>query len=408
MKLALTIVTFFVFAIRLLQAQFPDTCKVTLAIKSTSIQEAFENLSANNHINFSYQSNLAGLQKIVNVQACMQPLTVVLDDILENSGLAYRIYAGQVVIFPVASVSTGKILLEGKLCKAGTKEPIPFAGIELKSAHKGTISDLAGYFRMEIEAGRMNDTIRISSLNFDPVKIPLKNFTIRGMHTFYLNERKIELPGIDVIGEKGKLQQWGNHRWFASGSFYLDTHGQQTALYIANEKQQTGNLVSVSFYLSKKGNTDAPFRVHIYSHDSASRKPGTDLLPEMVIIKPNQGKGWYKINLSRYRIILPPTGLYVAIEGIFPGEFDFFYNDTAQSPVQDNDDPSEFEGETISYGQQIGYSGGSENNTWHYSIDQTWFQLKKKHFNAMISAETKITKIRGRHGFLGLFGRNKN
>jgi hypothetical protein len=199
----------------------------------------------------------------------------------------------------------------------------------------------------------------------------------------------------------------GNHKRIPSGSFYLDTHGQQTAFYIQNETKKSGSLQSVSFYLSKKGNTDAPFRVHIYAPDSISGKPGVELLPEIVIMKPDHGKGWFKVDLSRYKIVLPNDGIFVAIEGIFPGDYDMTSDDSFLTSFAETEAiPDEFERETISYGQQIGFSGGM-NFTWHYSIDRKWFQLKKKHFNAMISAEFKIINKKNGRGFLGLFGRRK-
>jgi hypothetical protein len=390
-------------------AQNPDSTLVTLNFENSTIQNAIGSLSGSTHINFSYQSNLPGLQKKISNRFYNQPLKLVLEVLLNNSGLSYRVYAGQIIISATAQPITGKILIEGKLCSASTHEVIPFAGIELKVAHKGTISDISGYFRMEINGEHSLDTLWISSINYHPIKIPIKTFSFPGMHTFFMNERTIDLPGLDVVAQKGKTERLGNHRWFGSGSFYLDTHGQQTALHIENEKQSKGNLVSVGFYLSKRGNTDAPFRVHIYLADSVTGKPGIEILPEMIIIKPNQGKGWCKVNLSRYHIDFPSNGLFVAIEGIFPGDYDFFYDDGSESYTGKEEDlTDDFEGETISYGQQIGYSGGSENKTWHYSIDGNWFQLKKKHFNAMISAEINFTKTKGKHGFLGLFGRKKN
>ena len=406
MKGSLCIILFILYT-GLLKGQTPDSCKVTLSLSNVPLQKVLETLSGKYNIAFSYQSNLPDLQTRVNISATDLPLSRLLGSALTNTGLLYKFFGKQVVIYQRTEVLPQKMLIEGRLYKKDTKEPIAFAGLELKIAHKGTISDMQGYFRIEIDPHKPTDTLLISSLNFHPLRVPINNLMLPGLHTLYMSERAYDLPAIEIRGEKQKFERMGNHKWRASGSFYLDTHGQQTALFIPNEAQDSGNLITASFYLSKRGNTDAPFRINIYAPDSVTGKPGNELLPEMVIIKPTSGKGWYKVNLSRYRISMPQNGIFIAIEGIFPGDYDFFYDDASQSSQEENDGADDFEGETISYGQQIGYTGGSTNNTWHYSIDRTWFQLKKKHFNAMISAEFRIVKTKGGKGFLGLFGHRK-
>jgi hypothetical protein len=398
------------FGLGLSRAQIPDSCKVSLSFENATIQQVLESLADKYTLTFSYQSNLRDLQKQVCINAINQPLQKVLTNLFLQTYLSFTFFAGQIIIMPDHNAHQQKILIEGKLVKSGTKEPVSFAGMEIKNIHKGTISDLQGYFRMEIESNHLTDTLLISSLNYYPLKIPIKHLTLPGMHTFYMTEKVNELPSFEIQGEKFKFDQWGNHKWIPSGSFYLDTHGQQTALFIKNESKDSGKIVSASFYLSGKGNTDAPFRVHIYSNDTTTGKPGQDLIPEMIIIRPDHGKGWFEVNLARYKIPIPETGFFVAIEGIFPGDYNFFFSDESQSLTDEREEESDdFNGETISYGQQIGYSGGSENHTWHYSIDQTWFQLKKRHFNALISAKIKLQKTRNKHGLFGLFGRkNKN
>jgi hypothetical protein len=388
--------------------QNPDSIKISITWENVQVSHAIQEISEIYSIPFSYQSNHEGLNKNVSGIFKNKPLSLVLDYLLENTGLQHKVYSGQVILFVPKTDLPSKLIIEGKLCRAGSYEPIPYAGIELKQARKGTISDNRGYFRMEIEYSYLKDTLLVSSLNYFPQRIPVKTFNMQGLHTFFLNERIIEMQGFEVIGAKGKTERLGNHRLFSQGSFYLDTHGQQTALYIENEEKSAGSLLSVSVYLSKKGNTDAPFRIHVYRRDSITGKPCDELLPEMVILKPNKGKGWYDVNLSRFKIYFPENGLFVAIEGVFPGDYNFTYDNDSQASENSNDDSDDdFEGETISYGQQIGYSGGSNNRTWHYSFDGNWFQLKKKHFNAMISAEFKINKTKVKRGFLGLFGRKK-
>ena len=116
--------------------------------------------------------------------------------------------------------------------------------------------------------------------------------------------------------------------------------------------------------------------------------PGENLLSEVIIAKPNIKGGWFKIDLSQFHIEQPKDGFYVAIEGIYP--FDYLKENAGFQDVSDDNDG--FVPNSISYGQRLGYSKKKGENTWHYSLAHTWFQLKEQNYNVMISAEIQTRK----------------
>ena len=77
--------------------QLPDK-KVNFLAKDITIEQALEQLTASEGINFSYQSNLRSFQRHITLTMSEQPLSQVLSAMLQNSGLAYKIFANQVVI----------------------------------------------------------------------------------------------------------------------------------------------------------------------------------------------------------------------------------------------------------------------------------------------------------------------
>ena len=166
----------------------------------------------------------------------------------------------------------------------------------------------------------------------------------------------------------------------------------------------------VSYYLSSKGNTNAPFRVRIYECDSVTGRPGDDMLPEIVVVKPNQGKGLFAINISKYNLKVPKNGFFVAMEGIFPDDYDVYYEGTGFSYKSGNNDSDneDFTDADLQYGQQLGYTHGSVNNTWHYAVDRTWFQLKKGHFNVMISAGIRVNENKKKWKIFNIFQKHEN
>lgn len=381
--------------------------RVSLVANDLSISQILDNLGASEGVYFSYQSNLEPLQKKISINVSQQPLSQVLLSLLESSGLSYTVFANQVII-QASSGRNKRILLQGRICISGTHDPVSYAGIELKYLRRGTVADHDGNFRFEVDEKNLGDTLRISSLNFNPLNISSRSLSDKGSHIFFLTQKIYSIPTVEVKGTEGKFAVIGNHKWIPGGSLYIDTHGQQTALYIDNEDHLAGRIVRVSYYLSRKGNTNTPFRIRIYDYDSITGKPGTDMLPEIVVVKPAKGKGWFRVNVSKYNMKIPRLGFFVALEGVFPDDYDFFYEESNyKKNVNDEQEDGDFSDEELSYGQRIGYTHGNTNHTWHYAIDRTWFQLKKGHFNVMISAEVKVSKKKSKLNIFKIFQKHE-
>ena len=376
--------------------------KITATLNETTIEAALDYLSQKESIHISFQSNLPGLHKTIVLQVADKPLEQLMETIFRNSGLSFKIYANQVVVFPIRP-TVEKNTITARICISETELPIPYAGIELLAKHKGTIANADGKFLFDIDSRDLADTLRISSLNYEPILFPVSALAGNSQHTIFLIPRVFKLPEIKVNGPKFEALEAGNRAWLKRGSQYVDTHGQQTALYIANETHSPGFINSVSYFLTQAGNVNTPFRIHVYLADSATGKPGSDLIPEVVVVKPG-ANGWYSVDIKRYRIPLPRNGVFVAIEGVFPDDYTAYYNGKGfQSDNGAGESSEGFTESALLYGQCVGYSRGSVNNTWHYAIDRTWFQLKKGHVNAMMSAEFQIVKKNKKWKIFNLF-----
>ena len=259
----------------------------------------------------------------------------------------------------------------------------------------GTISDYKGIYEWELSEKYKNDSVVVSSMGFEKKYMSIGELAGFNGKFIFLKENVISLPAIYINSRDYKTEEVGNKGNFTSGSIYLDTHGQQTGLFVENKHRSRGTLQAVSFYLCETGNTEAPLRIRIYSVDSLSEKPDQDLLPEIFIVQPDVDKGWYTVDLRSYRIDFPENGLFVALEGIFPNDYDYYSssddfidisNKTANKPIETETPKS------VSYGQQIGYNRREDKNTWHYSLSHTWFQLENQKFGVMIKASVQIEK----------------
>lgn len=367
--------------------------KVTVNFDNVTLAMAVEKLYDEYDIFFTYSNEKINMQQRISIQLDSVSLSNVLYLMLRNTGITFSEHAGNIVLFP-EQIKQKSIFVSATILESGTEQPISYSAIQLKSGKKGTISDINGFFELEITEKHLDDTLIFSSLGYKKSYLKPTDLLIGDKHTIYLQRKEFKINEVQINASRLKSEVLGNFRRISIGSLYMDTHGQQTALYISNENGVKGIIKNVGYYLSRKGNTDAPFRVRIYKCDSVTGKPGDDLLDEILVAKPKSTNGWYKIDISQYKIAIPDNGFFVAMEGVFPNDYDFYTrNSKSNQMIQEEvSDDENIRATSITYGQRLGYSRFSANNTWHYSLSHTWFQLDKKKFNVLILAEIIVTE----------------
>jgi hypothetical protein len=265
-------------------------------------------------------------------------------------------------------------------------QPVEFASIQMKISRKGAVAGFDGKFEIAASSEELNDSISIYRIGYQARTMSVKALSSLEFHKIFLMPVFTQLDTVGVSVKRPDIEKEGN-RGVAMGSLYLDTHGQQVALFLKNKKNRAGRIKTLSFYLSGKGNTEAPFRVRIYGLNDSLSCPGPELLPDILVVKPANGRGWFDVDVSRYNIRFPENGVFVAMEGIYPGDYIHSSENATENPRKEIEESGDFVEGSLDYGQRIGYSRFTKNETWHYSVSHTWFQLQKKHFNVMISAE---------------------
>jgi hypothetical protein len=365
----------------LLNAQSILKKRIDLLVKGKSLEEVILILQNNHGIAFSYSKTLIRLDKKVSADYSGMALDEILDDLFRHANIIYILKAGMIVLQPKPQ-NIDKVILTGTVRNIENGKPIEFAGIRLKNTGKGAITDVNGNFSFQVKKSELSDSLEISCIGFEKQNFVASGFTEGSQHVVYLRLQEQKINTVNISAKDFRIKSAGNHAFLSFGSIYIDTHGQQTAMFIKNPEKRKGIISSVSFYLSKKGNLQSPYRIRIYEKDSITKKPGRDLLTDMLVVKPD-GPGWFITNISVFNIDVPEGGFFVAIEGIYPNEYNYGGN-------QDNE--NENYPNSISYGQRLGYSKKKGDNTWHFSLAQTWFQLKEDNFHVMISAEIQYRK----------------
>lgn len=369
-----------------LSGQEPDvSAKINLNIESGSLQSALQKISDKTGIRFAYRQSLLEGKK-VSSKAYSGTIQNLLDDLLANNKLCYTCQNKQVIIhnncLPKFYTIAGTVY-------DTNMSPLPYVSVSIAGKVFGAIADQNGKFEIEAEySGATSEVLIFSAMGYQRDSLIIKPGKSNDLH-FILKPKTYPVPEVIIRVREFITEKIGNTRDHASGSLYLDTHGQQTALFIKNRKKKPGFLREVEYFLSGEGNTDAPFRVRIYEADS-NGFPGKDLIEDALVVKPQKGEGWYKLDIEKLQIEIPEEGIFVAIEGIFPDDYESYFGESDFIDLSNQDKTQKTH--SLAYGQRIGYNRKCRKDTWHYSMTKVWFQLEKQNFGVMISAVVKYEK----------------
>lgn len=362
---------------------------ISLHVKDMQIKDVLDQISERNGVYFTYAGNLKVMDKKISLNIDKVNLKALLTDLFFGEDIVFTCFSNQVILKrkPEPAKHFG---IRGIVLASGTEQPVEFASLVFKHSGRGTVAGGDGKFEFTAKADESGDSISFHCMGYETRSLSIRYLSSLEFHKIYLTPRPIELEVVEHKAKKAKIHKEGN-RGVALGSLYLDTHGQQVALYIGNREGMSGRIKTVSFFLSGKGNTEAPFRIRIYGLRDSSRCPGMELLPDILVVKPGEGRGWFKVDVSRYNIRMPRNGMFIAMEGIYPGDYIQYLQsmqETNENEALENKD--DFPEGSLEYGQRIGYNRFNKNETWHYSVSGSWFQLNKKNFNVMISAEILV------------------
>ena len=369
--------------------------RISITLNSVPMEDAIEDIAEKAGIHVSYPSELFSACAPVTIDVKNQLLLTVLNKLLEPYKIAYTVHAGQLILFPKKTMVIKEYTITGTIRNEETGEPVSYSTLQIKGKPKGVVADNEGFFEFTLTEMELTDSLTASCLGYERRSFAPDSLLSKPEITITLKQKALDMEPVTVTATKlsKKSKTVGNRGWFTTGSVYLDTHGQQIALYIDNKKHLNGYIRKVSYYLSKDGNVEAPFRIRIFDVNPTDGSPGKELLSEILVVQPPHGtKGWFDINLTEYGIYVPPDGFFVAIQGVFPNNYSFYAEDSklVEKGKRQRKGSDDFTPKSIHYGQRIGYSGKGGSKTWHYSLSHQWFQMEGDNYSVKISAEIGI------------------
>lgn len=149
------IFTFWIMPIQQIQGQrLPDEVVVSLDFSNVSVDSALLLLSTASGVNISYDPQILPKSVTRTVSADRLKLGLVLDDILYDSGLMYKIVGNQLIVLKRPFLkSAPKVLLSGHVFDSKTGERLVYANIYSQEFSFGGQTNEYGYFSLLLPQG---------------------------------------------------------------------------------------------------------------------------------------------------------------------------------------------------------------------------------------------------------------
>jgi len=216
-----------------------------------------------------------------------------------------QIFASQVFS---QNIEMGGIIMDSK-----TQAPIEFVNIGIQNKNKGTISNLDGKFHLEIPKKFSKDSLTISHVNYETLKIPIRSIKDK---TLYLEPRTNELPEVLISNKKKRhtkvgVKSYNTLLWARTMSKDMDIIEMAQRINIPNKSVKV-NYANI--YLRRGFEADSSYiRINFYKNVDDS--PGEKIIFQNIIQKKRIEPGWIQLDLTKYDIYLDED-FFVSLEFI--------------------------------------------------------------------------------------------
>ena len=199
--------------------------------------------------------------------------------------------------------------IKGVVKDSITGKPIPYATIWVENENIGTTSEANGEF--EITASKDKKLI-VSIIGYYP-----KKGLLDAKNEILLNQKLIELEKVTFFNYKNlETLKVGN------SEFKRITHLQGKYPQILAKKFDYDSIYKRTPYLkeievfTQSEVKDANFKLRILLHDKITDLPIIDLVDEDIIVTVKKGRNNTKIDVSKYKIKFPESGIDIGLESM--------------------------------------------------------------------------------------------
>jgi len=202
MRLTLVLIVFF--SLRLSAFTVAQSVKVDVSFNKVSLKEALNVIKQQSDLNFIYNNDLVNDNSEVSIEATNQEVTEVLQIMLNQAGLDYRVVDNNVIIYPVNNVQKDPVYQVAQqqtiqvqgVVSDNTGEPIPGANVfEKSNPSNGVITSIDGTYKIEVSSEEA--VLTYSFIGFMAQDV---NVAGRPSINITLLEETLDLDEVIVVG----------------------------------------------------------------------------------------------------------------------------------------------------------------------------------------------------------------
>ena len=230
--------------------------------------------------------------------------------------LQFRITRTIVLIIVLFSVQYNQAfaqsLIKGTVLYEKDGRPIAFASIKLISQNRGAVSDTSGNFAFTIKRMKPTDTVLISSVGYEDLKLSAKK--AMQLSEFRLQESQKMMESV-VIRSFKKEEITGAKSEIVG--YYRSWNADNTGGEIGRSFLPGHNEYQVSKVRFKVYNTYDTCIIRIHVRELKNGEPGRELLRDSVaqiISRSPIADKPYEFDLEKYNLILSQKDIFVSFE----------------------------------------------------------------------------------------------
>lgn len=213
----------------------------------------------------------------------------------------------------VCSVKTyAQSVIRGTITSAKDGRPAAYASIKLNGQNTGTISDTAGNFTLQVHRIKQSDTIIISSVGFEDLKIPAQKVNRNTPLKLQESQKMMESVIIrsfnkeEIAGAKSEIV--GYYRSWNTDN----TGGEIGRSFLPGHSEYQVAKVRFKVY-----NTYDTCIIRLHIREMNNGEPGREILMDSVaqiINKSSQADKAYEFDLNKYNVVLNKKNIFVSFE----------------------------------------------------------------------------------------------
>jgi len=185
--------------------------EITISRQFTTLYKALNLVSEKAGCFFIYDSQVVENDKRVKLVADHLPLKKVLDNLLEDPSLGYKVLGKHILVYrmekkpgliteiiPIPRIDSAAIyILKGRVFDNENKNPVAFASIGIADQNLGTITNTDGFFILKVPAGFSTASLIVSHIGYMSQTMPVQLLNDQQVDIF-LERRIISIQEVII------------------------------------------------------------------------------------------------------------------------------------------------------------------------------------------------------------------